>query len=750
VGIMLLFVILFVTGSLLSYSPAESSLTSSGQAEVTRNIFGPVGAGLSGLLVFLFGLGSFWIPVLLLLAGLHYIRREPPHRWVERTVGGFFLVIFSGALLSLVFTNSRDISLLGASYSSGGLAGFWLKLAFTTYLNNTGAGFVLFTLWIIALTTATGISVMGTLRQTQKGLRTAFLWVQSRYMLWKGKRQKAKKREQTKVLIAEKPKPPPKIKKSAQKPIAPPARQESLNFPSEEKGYTLPPISLLEDPPPRPAGADQKNLQMQARLLEKKLEDFGVHGKVVEVSPGPVITTFEYEPAPGIKINRITNLAQDLTMALRAMSVRIVGPIPGKAAVGIEVPNAERELVCFKEIVSCPEFSSQRSKLTLCLGKDIIGLPTVADLSKMPHLLIAGATGSGKSVALNTMIASILFKYSPDQVKFVMIDPKRIELSTYDGIPHLICPVVCDAKKATNALFWAVREMESRYEAMALVGARNISGYNQKIAEKAKNPPSMPPEPEPEDSDDSDDSQQDDAAAPAKAPVSPLPAKDAPPPEPLPFVVIIIDELADLMMVASRDVEVALARLAQMARAAGLHLILATQRPSVDVLTGTIKANFPARVAFQVSSRTDSRTILDSNGAEDLLGRGDMLFMPPGAAKLQRLHGAYISDEELAKVLAFIRQQSRPQYDTSITDAPASDGENGSAQDDGEYDEKYDEAVAIVTQTRQASISMIQRRLRIGYNRAARIIEIMEREGVVGPSDGVKPREVLVPGYDDK
>ncbi|MDI6798225.1 MAG: DNA translocase FtsK, partial [Desulfatibacillaceae bacterium] len=551
----------------------------------------------------------------------------------------------------------------------------------------------------------------------------------------------------TKVLIAEKPKTPPKIKKSAPKPIAPPARQETLLFPNEEKGYTLPPVSLLEDPPPRPEGADQKNLQMQARLLEKKLEDFGVHGKVVEVSPGPVITTFEYEPAPGVKINRITNLAQDLTMALRAMSVRIVGPIPGKAAVGIEVPNAERELVCFKEIVSCPDFSSQRSKLTLCLGKDIVGGPVVADLSKMPHLLIAGATGSGKSVALNTMIASILFKYSPEQVKFVMIDPKRIELSTYDGIPHLICPVVCDAKKATNALFWAVREMETRYEAMAKVGARNISGYNQKIADKAKNqPPKAPEEAEQSAQISPDDSAQDNSAQ-SNAPA--LPVKEEPPPEPMPFVVIIIDELADLMMVASRDVEVALARLAQMARAAGLHLILATQRPSVDVLTGTIKANFPARVAFQVSSRTDSRTILDSNGAEDLLGRGDMLFMPPGAAKLQRIHGAYISDEELAQVLAFIRQQSRPQYDTSITDAPASNGENGATQDEQEYDEKYDEAVAIVTQTRQASISMIQRRLRIGYNRAARIIEIMEREGVVGPSDGVKPREVLVPGYEE-
>ena len=387
-----------------------------------------------------------------------------------------------------------------------------------------------------------------------------------------------------------------------------------------------------------------------------------------------------------------------------------MAPIPGKAVIGIEVPNAVREMVRFKEIVVSAAFEKSKSKLTLCLGKDIVGNPFVAELERMPHLLIAGATGAGKTVALNTMICSLLYKAGPDEVKLIMVDPKRIELSSYDGIPHLITPVVTDVKKATNALFWAVREMERRYELLSEKKARNIVQYNRKI------------EPEKEAAENGDG------------------------PESLPFIVIIIDELADLMMVASRDVEVALTRLAQMARAAGIHLILATQRPSVDVLTGIIKANFPTRLSFQVSSKTDSRTIIDSNGAESLLGNGDMLFMPPGTAKLQRIHGAYISETEMARITDYLKNQKKPEYDEEVTEA--ADPETTDAHD-AEDDEKYDEAVALVTRTRQASISMVQRHLRIGYNRAARIIEMMESEGVVGPSDGAKPREVLVGSYDN-
>ena len=474
------------------------------------------------------------------------------------------------------------------------------------------------------------------------------------------------------------------------------------------KGYQVPPFSFLNDPDDAPVSSDDKNLRMQSQLLEKKLEDFGVHGKVVAVSPGPVITTYEYEPAAGVKINKIVNLSDDLSLALRATSIRIVAPIPGKAVVGIEVPNVNREKVRFKEIVASGEFDKSKSKLTLCLGKDIVGNPVVAALDKMPHLLIAGATGTGKSVALNAMICSLLYKATPDDVKLIMVDPKRIELSSYDGIPHLITPVVIDAKKATNALFWAVREMERRYELLSKMNTRNISQYNKKI--EAIDKPD-------------DDSEL----------------------KKLPYLVIVIDELADLMMLASRDVEVTLTRLAQMARAAGIHLILATQRPSVDVLTGIIKANFPTRLTFQVSSKTDSRTIIDTNGAENLLGSGDMLFLPPGTAKLQRIHGAYISESELVQITKFLRAQAKPDYDDEVTEAAVVDS---GADEEQEYDERYDDAIALVTKTGQASISMIQRHLRVGYNRAARMIEVMEKEGVVGPSDGVKPREVLVSSYD--
>ena len=411
-----------------------------------------------------------------------------------------------------------------------------------------------------------------------------------------------------------------------------------------------------------------------------------------------------------MKINKIVNLTDDLALALRAMSIRIVAPIPGKDAIGIEIPNTDREMVRLKEIITSMDFEKAKSKLAICLGKDIVGNPVITDLNKMPHLLIAGATGAGKSVGLNTIICSLLYKVTPEEVKLIMVDPKRIELSTYDGIPHLITPVVTDSKKATNALFWAVREMERRYELLSEKKVRNIKQYNQKIGTEK-------------------------------------PAEGETPAEPLPYIIVIIDELADLMMVSSRDVEVALTRLAQMARAAGIHLILATQRPSVDVLTGIIKANFQTRISFQVSSKTDSRTIIDTNGAENLLGNGDMLFLPPGTAKLQRIHGAYISESEVSRIADFLRQQKPPEYNEAVIQTPSSESEG--TEGEIEHDERYDDAVALVTKSGQASISMVQRHLRIGYNRAARIIETMEAEGIVGPSDGVKAREVLVKNYDE-
>jgi S-DNA-T family DNA segregation ATPase FtsK/SpoIIIE len=465
--------------------------------------------------------------------------------------------------------------------------------------------------------------------------------------------------------------------------------------------YQLPPLTLLDRHEQQDIGVDKEHYYRISEILKAKLEDFGVQGEVTGISPGPVVTTYEYAPAPGVKINKIVSLADDLAMALRTDRVRIVGSIPGKAALGIEIPNPKRKTVYLRDILMTEQYLDARSRLTLALGLDVVGRPVVADITRMPHLLIAGATGSGKSVAINAFIASILFKATPDEVRLLMIDPKRIELSTYEDIPHLLHPVVVEPKMASRALLWAVHEMERRYRLLEEHRVKSFDSYNEQNEEK------------------------------------------------LPYIVIIVDELADLMMVASKDVESSIARLAQMARAAGMHIVLATQRPSVDVLTGLIKANFPTRISFKVSSKVDSRTILDQGGADHLLGDGDMLFLPPGAAKLQRIHGAFISEAETERLIDFIKGQGRADYDQSVIqvveEEPSDDG--GST---GDYDEKYDEAVAVVTETGQASISMVQRRLRVGYNRAARMIEMMEKEGIVSASDGSRPREVLVrPGYSE-
>lgn len=708
VGIFLFFLVIFTLISLLSYSPDDPSIHSSGAGGKIHNLFGILGAHVSGGLIGLFGLGAFWFPLLLLLASIQFFGDQSKQVMLSTLGGGILLIITTGSLLAV---QQNDYVVFGNKFSAGGLVGIPFKSFVIRYSNFTGGIIILSLLWIIGFILATGFSLIAFSRRFWKLTTTVTDQLTTTYLKRKERKQKAKRREKDVKERKLASKKPVEIRQAEKKPIKPvPApKQEVFEFMRSGKGFQLPSTDFLDETDIKRVSADDENLRMQSRLLEKKLEDFGVHGRVVAVSPGPVITTFEYEPAPGIKINKVVTLADDLALALRSSSIRIVAPIPGKAVIGIEVPNANREMVNFREVVVSNAFEKSNSKLTICLGKDIVGNPVVAALDKMPHLLIAGATGTGKSVALNAMICSLLYKAKPDEVKIILVDPKRIELTSYDGIPHLITPVVTSAKKATNALFWAVREMEKRYELLSELKARNIQQYNQKIDKLRK------------------EGKED------------LPDK-------LPFIVVVIDELADLMMLSSRDVEVALTRLAQMARAAGIHLILATQRPSVDVLTGIIKANFPTRLTFQVSSKTDSRTIIDTNGAENLLGNGDMLFLPPGTAKLQRIHGAYISEAELTQITKFLRHQEKPEYNEAVTETTALEA----AAEDGEqeYDERYDDAVALIAKTRQASISMIQRHLRIGYNRAARIIETMEKEGIVGPADGAKPRDVLISSFD--
>ncbi len=500
--------------------------------------------------------------------------------------------------------------------------------------------------------------------------------------------------------------PPVVQKKSARTPVSAP-----LPLPEPERverrlgAYSLPPVSLL-DAPKAERKIDERELMDSARLLEEKCREFSVEGSVVQIHPGPVVTTFEFKPDAGVKYSKVTGLSDDLCLAMQAESV-LIDRIPGKATVGIQIPNPNREAISLRELLESDIYTRSASKLTFALGKTIHGEPFMADLATMPHLLIAGSTGSGKSVGLNAILTSILYRATPDDVRMIMVDPKRLELGMYEDIPHLMTPVVVEPKKAANALRWAVREMEDRYKTLAAYGVRNIEQFNRNVRamlESGETP------------------------------------EEGEPTRPLPFIVVVVDELADLMMVAGNEVEESICRLAQMARAVGIHLILATQRPSVDVITGLIKANLPARISFRVSSKIDSRTILDSNGAEQLLGKGDMLFLPPASSRHTRLHGPYISEQESARLASFLRKQGKPVYDESITDEEAKAG----ADMVFEKDDLYDEAARIVVQTGQASISYLQRKMRIGFSRAARLVDMMEAEGLVSAATGGKPREVLV------
>ena len=727
---------IFLLICLLSYSNDDPSFNNNLNPERIHNLIGVFGAHLADLLYQAFGLTALLWPLGCLHLAWRWLKFREVHFRTTRLIAFLLLQISLGGLLALELSS---VSIFGSRINeAGGAIGRVLVQLLSRYLNLGGAAIVLIVFFLVALILSTRFSLVlfidGILERFGRRLELRREASKARADL----RQKEKKLVEIKSPSISTPEPrrlnEPKPQKSKKQSRSQKEEENQVTFSFLEPSgtYHRPGIALLEHDGGEQKPIDRESLTMAARMLEKKLLDFGVEGDVVEVKPGPVVTMYEFAPAPGVKVNKISNLQDDLAMALQAVSIRIVAPIPGRGVVGIEIPNKDRETVYLKEIIDSEAFQRNGGRLPMALGKDIFGQVVVSDLAKMPHLLVAGSTGSGKSVSINTMILSLLYRGTPDDVRLIMIDPKMLELSIYEGIPHLLLPVVTNPKKAALALAWAVREMERRYQLMADKGVRNIDGYNRKLAKELKEAENLPPEPDPTD----------DILEPGLEDMVIPEAEQELDHGHLPYIVVIVDELADLMMVAGREIEESIARLAQMARAAGIHLILATQRPSVDVITGLIKANFPTRISFKVFSRTDSRTILDSMGAEALLGMGDMLFLPPGVGYLQRVHGAFVSELEVQRVVDFLSKQGQPEYDKSILQAPPA--ANGADGEEEEYDERWDEALKIVTDTRQASISMLQRRLRVGYNRAARMIERMETEGIVGPSDGSgKPREVL-------
>jgi len=736
-GIIIFAAAVFFLICLISFDSSDPSFFKTASGTSVANWGGYVGSYISDFLMRILGVSSFWIPLIMLLNAVRLFQKEEFVFGIGSSLA-FFGVLLSTACLVTILLSSMGIT-VEAVYS-GGVTGKYISAALVYILHTAGSYIFLLVVFSISLIITVNMSFVATLKRF-------FDFIRRRIDSWKEFREarqdrKEKREIQQEELIRE-PAVPPIIMEEPPVPAERPARKKKarqpvFDFMVSSSSFKLPPLSLLDEVPRRDTKVKRESLLMNARILEKKLADFGVEGKVTEVRPGPLITIYELEPAPGVKINRITNLADDLAMALKAPSVRIA-PISGKSVVGVEIPNNERESVHLRNCLENEEFLETKYRLPIALGEDTTGTPVIADLARMPHLLIAGTTGSGKSVSLNAMICSLLLKWTPEDIKMLMIDPKRLELSGYEGIPHLLHPVVVNPKDAAQVLRWAVQEMERRYRIISEVGVKNIEKYNKHVESiKGKGKPGAADVEEEEETENGNE--------PAFTPTA---ETKGVPKEPdkyvprvkLPYIIIIIDEMADLMMVAQRNVEESLTRLAQMARAAGIHLMLATQRPSVDVITGIIKANFPTRISFQVSSKVDSRTILDQLGAEQLLGQGDMLFMPPGTSRLIRIHGAYVSDREIEKIVGFLKNQGNPCYDESILIEEPEAGENGRGDED--YDEKYDEAVELVTELGQASISLVQRYLKVGYNRAARMIEKMEAEGVVGPSDGVKPRKVL-------
>ncbi len=723
---------LYLALILFTFNKADPGWSHSAGVEQIRNSGGRIGAWLSDILLFVFGLSAWWWVMLCAFVVRWSFRRiesvtsADSRSYVVVGVGFTILLVASASMEALRFYSLKATLPL----APGGMLGAGLSGLLATAIGFTGATLVLLALIAIGLSLFTGMSWVAFLEGFGGRLEAIYQFGKERWTNWQDRRAGAVATIEREEIVEES-----KKKLEIHEPIRiQPAKVEIQKSPRVERekqvplfenlpDSPLPPLKLLDEADKAVAVVSTETLEFTSRLIEKKLLDFGVEVKVIAAYPGPVITRYEIEPAVGVKGSQIINLIKDLARALSVISIRVVETIPGKSCMGLEIPNPERQMVRLSEIVSSQIYADMNSPLTLALGKDIAGNPIVADLARMPHLLVAGTTGSGKSVAINAMILSLLYKAPPAQCRLILVDPKMLELSVYEGIPHLLAPVVTDMRQAANALNWCVAEMERRYRRMSGLGVRNIAGFNQKIREAAK------------------------AGKPIPNPLTSTPES----PDPLlemALIVVVIDELADLMMVVGKKVEVLIARLAQKARAAGIHLILATQRPSVDVITGLIKANIPTRIAFQVSARVDSRTILDQMGAEALLGQGDMLYLPPGTGFPQRVHGAYVADHEVHKVVDYLKNLAQPQYVEGVLEEPESEAEGVSPVDGGsnaEADPLYDQAVEIVLKTRRASISLVQRHLRIGYNRAARLIEQMERAGMVSAMQSNGNREVLAP-----
>ena len=738
---------LFLFTALITYDSADPGWSYTGNRDTVQNAAGVVGAWFSDVLYNLFGYLSYLFPIIIAYSSWLVLRSN--HIEVDKDIdyhemgirwAGFFVTVAMGCALTSMHFSILDGRL---PLDGGGVLGVWLSDVMAGSLGLLGSTLILLAIFLAGITLFSCISwfrVIDTM-----GVTTLFIyeWMQEKALAFVEGRQVKKagveaKQQRQEVVAASKVKQAVREAKGTPDVRIEPVmkkveisermdREKQIQLFDAPADSELPALRLLDPPKPHEKGYSNEALEATSRLLEIKLADFGVEVEVVAVHPGPVITRFEMEPAPGVKASKITALSKDIARSLSVPSILVVEVIPGKTCVGLEIPNEHRELVSLSEILMSKEYDNSSSPLTLGLGKDIAGHPVVADLGKMPHLLVAGTTGSGKSVCVNALLISLLYKSKPDEVRLILIDPKMLELNVYEGIAHLLTPVVTDMKEAANALRWCVGEMESRYELMSGLGVRNIAGFNRKVKEAI----------------DAGESIEDPTFNPDHHPPGAQPQKL----KPLPYIVVVVDEFADLFMVVGKKIEELIARITQKARAAGIHLILATQRPSVDVVTGLIKSNIPTRIAFQVSSRVDSRTILDQMGAENLLGHGDMLYMEAGSGMPTRIHGAFVDDHEVHKVVAFLKEQNEPDYIEEILQENSTvlPGEKPASSGGEDVDALYDEAVSIVTETRKASISYVQRRLKIGYNRAARMIEEMEAAGVVSTMQSNGSREVLAP-----